>query len=107
AGSCADGNGGGDPPRPALPALRSPLVLVDPRVQGADVGQVAVALVVVQAVAHHELVGDVEADVGDVGVGAQRVGFPQQRAYPQRVRTSGGQVAQQPRQRQPRVNHVL
>ena len=82
-------------------------LLVDLGVQRADVGQVAVTLGVVQAVADDELVGDVEADVGDVDVGAHGVGLAQQRAHPQRPRMPGREVAQQPGQRQPGVDDVL
>ena len=86
---------------------RNYVLLVHLRVQRADVGQVAVALGVVEAVADDELVGDVEADVGDVDVGAHGVGFAQQRAHAQRPRPPRGQVAQQPGQRQPGVDDVL
>ena len=47
-------------------SLKCSALLVNARVQGAHVGQVAVALGKVQAIAHNELVGDVKADLGQV-----------------------------------------
>src|SRR4051812_14400951 len=55
--------------------VMSSVLLVHLRVERADVGQVAVALGPVQPVADDELVGDVEADVGDVDVITHRIGF--------------------------------
>src|SRR6476469_4986823 len=87
--------------------LMSLVLLVHLRVERADVGQVAVALGPVQPIADDELVGDVEADVGDVDVVAHRVGFAHQRADPQRPRVAGREVSQQPRQRQARIDDVF
>src|SRR4051812_34115477 len=51
---------------------------VDGRSECAHAAQVAVALVVVQAVAHHEGVGDVEADVLHVDRHLERLGLAEQ-----------------------------
>jgi hypothetical protein len=53
------------------------LLVIDLRVQGADVGQIAVALVVVEPIADDELVGDVEPDEVDAEIGTHRVGLAQ------------------------------
>src|SRR5690349_19366867 len=62
----------------ATPTRRE--LAVDVRREDADAAEVAVLLVVVEAVADDELVGDVEAEVLDVDVDAGRLGLAQQRA---------------------------
>src|SRR5699024_4137083 len=81
--------------------------LVDARVQRAHVGQVAVALGVVQAVADDELVGDVESDVRDVELRGQGVGLAQQGDDLERPRVAVAKVLHQPRQGEAGVDDVL
>src|SRR5699024_4567690 len=97
----------------ALRTLRTPRAPgesgsgVDARVQLADVRQIAVALGEVQAVAHHELVGDVEADLEDVEGGLDGVRLAQQRDDLERPRVAGREVAHEPRQGQAGIDDVL
>ncbi|MNW59131.1 hypothetical protein D3C74_370310 [compost metagenome] len=69
--------------------------------------QVAVLLRVVQAVAHDELVGDVEADVAHVDLGLRGVGLAEHRRHLDRRGAAAAQVRQQPREREARVDDVL
>src|SRR5680860_129325 len=68
---------------------------VDLRTQGADIRQVAVALVVVQAVADDELVGHREALVADGDVHPDLLGLGQQGHDLQRCRPPRAQVLEQ------------
>src|SRR3954468_6399919 len=77
------------------------------RGERADAPQVAVALGVVEAVAHDELVGDVVADVLHVHGHLQRLRLAQQRADLDGRRAARGQVGHQPRQRETGVDDVL
>src|SRR3954462_9020984 len=83
------------------------LPFVDLGLQGADVGQVPVALGVVQAVADDELVRDVEADVAHRDLDLDRVGFAQQRADLEAGRLPAAEVLQQPGQGEAGVDDVL
>jgi len=62
--------------------LRPLLVEID----GSDVGQVAALFVVIQAVAHHEIIGDGEAQVIDGDVHLVPLGLVQQGAHLQAAR---------------------
>ena len=59
--------------------------------QPADIGQVAVPLGEIEAVADDELVGDVEADLEQVQFDANRVGFTEQRDNLERLRLPGAE----------------
>src|SRR5690606_39772174 len=65
-----------------------------------DERQIAVSLRVVEPVAHHELVRDVEPDVTDGHVDLRRLALTQQRTHGQRSGITAGEVLQQPRQGQ-------
>src|SRR6478672_9309070 len=80
---------------------------VDVRCEGADAPQVAVLLVVVEAVADDELVGDVEADVLHRDVDLDDVGLAQQRADLDRGGAARLEVGLDPRERQAGVDDVL
>src|SRR5690606_21571949 len=72
-----------------------------------DERQIAVSLRVVEPVAHHELVRDVEPDVTDGHVDLHRLALTQQRTHGQRSGITAGEVLQQPRQGQSGVDDVL
>src|SRR4051794_1712382 len=73
----------------------------------ADLGQVPVALVHVEPVAHDEVRRDVEADVAQVWVLALEAVLHQQRADLEAGAMAGKEVAPQPAQREPAVHDVL
>src|SRR5215207_4224037 len=76
-------------------------------VQRGHIGEVAVPLVVVQAVADGEAVGDLEADVAGGKVDLPALGLGQQGAHLQRRRIARAEVAQQVLQGQAGVDDVL
>src|SRR4029079_14548828 len=80
---------------------------VDVRSEGADVAQVAVALAVVEAVADHELVGDVPAHVLDLDRHLQGFGLAEEGADLHAGRLAGAQVAGQPAQGQAGVDDLV
>src|SRR6188508_1963126 len=80
---------------------------VDRWLQHADVGQIAVALVVVEAVADDEPVRDREADVVDGDLGQPSRGLVEQAADPDRGRVALPEVAQEVVERQAGVDDVL
>ena len=61
-----------------------------------DVAEVAVALVVVEAVAHDEVVGDVEADVAAADLDLGGIRLPEEGEHLHRRGSAGGEVLQQP-----------
>src|SRR5215210_326614 len=77
------------------------------RVQNAHIRQVPVALAVIQAVADHELVRDLEAGVADPDVDLAAAGFRQERADLERRGRARLECAHKIRQRQARVDDVL
>src|SRR5436190_1513616 len=77
------------------------------RRQGADVAEVPVQLVVVQAVADHELVGDVPADVLHVDVHPQGLGLAEQGADGDGGGVAGGEVGGEPGQGEPGVDDLV
>src|SRR3954447_23864655 len=77
------------------------------RAQHADVGQVPVALGEVEAVADHELVRDLEADVADGNVDLAPFWLRQQRADLEARRLARLQVPHQVGEGQPRIDDVL
>src|SRR5690242_18905104 len=80
---------------------------VDLGPQRRDVGQVSVALGVVQSVADDELVRDVEAYVPHRHLHLDRVRLAQQRADLERGRLPAAEVLDQPGEGQPGVDDVL
>src|SRR5207244_11521846 len=88
--------------RPISGALRLQL-----RVQYAHVGQVPVSLGEIQSVAHHETIGDLEADVADGHVDFAPIRLGQEGADLQSRRLAGLEVPHQVREGQPRIDDVL
>src|SRR6185503_8256604 len=76
-------------------------------VQCGDVGQAAKPLPVVEPVADHEPVGDLESHVPALDVGLPPFGLGEQRAHLERGRLPRLQIADQVGQRQPGVDDVL
>src|SRR5690625_1000405 len=72
-----------------------------------DTTQVAVLLSVVEAIADHELVRDIEPDITYVDAHLLRLGFPQQGTDLDRCGTPRTEVGDQPRQREPGVDDVF
>src|SRR5690625_467341 len=81
--------------------------LVDRALEHAHVGKIAVGLRVIEAVADHELIGDVEADVLHVDVHPRGVGLAQQGGDLDALGSARAQIRQQPLQSQPGVDDVL
>ncbi|MBG9885303.1 hypothetical protein ABE10_01610, partial [Bacillus toyonensis] len=72
-----------------------------------DVTEVAITLVVVQAVAHDEVGRDVEADVTAVHVHLRSLRLAQEREHLDRLGAARGEVLQQPAEGEAGVDHVL
>src|SRR5690606_35611462 len=72
-----------------------------------DTVEIAVALGVVEAIAHDEPVRDVPADVAGWDLDLERLWLAQQGADLDARRTSGLEVFLEPSQREPRVDDVL
>src|SRR3954463_1770657 len=75
-----------------------------PLIQRSDVRQVAEPLVVIEAVADGEAVGDLEADIPRREVHLPALGFGEQRAHLEARRIAGAEVAQEVLEREPRVD---
>ena len=81
--------------------------LVDAALQIGHVGEVAVELVVVEAVAHEEVVGHLEAPVADLEVDQPQLGTVEEDAGLQRAGPAQAERAYDVVEREPRVDHVL